>query len=133
MKKAAIYLRVSTEEQKEKQTIASQCNFSERYFAANPILVYSCYADDGISGIIPLEQRPEGARLLADARTGKIDTVFVYRLDRLGRDTILSSHPPLAPHSYTASREGSARPGLPIPRRPLARKRGRSRRCFSLV
>jgi site-specific DNA recombinase len=89
MKKAAIYLRVSTEEQKEKQTIASQRNFSERYFAANHILVYSWYADDGISGIIPLEQRPEGARLLADARAGKIDTVFVYRLDRLGRDPLL--------------------------------------------
>jgi len=84
--KAAMYLRVSTEEQKEKQTIASQRNFGERYFASHNMLVYSWYADDGVSGIIPLEQRPEGVRLLADARAGKIDTVFVYRLDRLGRD-----------------------------------------------
>ena len=37
-------------------------------------------------GILPLDQRPEGTRLLADARTGKIDTLYVYRLDRLGRD-----------------------------------------------
>jgi site-specific DNA recombinase len=84
--KAAMYLRVSTEEQKEKQTIASQRSFGERYFAAHSILIYGWYADDGVSGIIPFDQRPEGARLLADARSGRIDTVFVYRLDRLGRD-----------------------------------------------
>ncbi len=87
--KAAMYLRVSTEEQKEKQTIASQRSFGERYFAAHGILVYSWYADDGVSGIIPFDQRPEGARLLADARSGRIDTIFVYRLDRLGRDSRL--------------------------------------------
>jgi site-specific DNA recombinase len=87
--KAAMYLRVSTEEQKEKQTIATQRNFGERYFAAHDMLVYGWYADDGVSGIIPVDQRPEGARLLADARAGKIDTVFVYRLDRLGRDPLL--------------------------------------------
>ncbi|GAC1615290.1 MAG: recombinase family protein [Ktedonobacteraceae bacterium] len=87
--KAAMYLRVSTEEQKEKQSIASQRNFGERYFAAHNILVYGWYADDGLSGIIPFGQRPEGARLLADARAGKINTVFVYRLDRLGRDPLL--------------------------------------------
>lgn len=81
-----MYLRMSTEEQKEKQTIATQRNFGERYFAAHNILIYSWYADDGVSGIIPLDQRPEGIRLLADARARKIDTLFVYRLDRLGRD-----------------------------------------------
>jgi site-specific DNA recombinase len=84
--KAAMYLRVSTEEQKEKQTIASQHSYGERYFALHNIPVYRWYTDDGISGIIPFGQRPEGARLLADARAGKVDTVFVYRLDRLRRD-----------------------------------------------
>lgn len=84
--KAAMYLRVSTEEQKDKQTIASQRSYGERYCAIHNMLVYSWYTDDGISGMIPFGQRPEGMRLLADARSGKIDTVFVYRLDRLGRD-----------------------------------------------
>ncbi len=87
--KAAMYLRVSSEEQKEKQTIATQRNFGERYFATHNILVYSWYADNGISGIVPLNLRPEGARLLADARSKKIDTLFVYRLDRIGRDPLL--------------------------------------------
>ena len=84
--KAAMYLRVSTEEQREKQTITTQRNFGERYFALHNISVYSWYADDGVSGMLPLDQRPEGARLLADARAGSIDTLYVFRLDRLGRD-----------------------------------------------
>ena len=84
--KAAIYLRVSTEEQREKHSISTQRQFGERYLALHNILIYSWYPDDGVSGILPLDQRPEGARLLADARTGKIDTLYVYRLDRLGRD-----------------------------------------------
>src|SRR5439155_13854513 len=43
------------------------------------------YADDGVSGVIPLEQREQGARLLEDARAKKFDTLLVYKLDRLGR------------------------------------------------
>ena len=89
MKKAAMYLRVSTEEQVDKQTILNQRKFGERYFALHNILIYSWYADDGVSGTFSLDQRPEGAWLLADARAGKIDTLYVYKLDRLGRDSRL--------------------------------------------
>ena len=84
-----MYLRVSTEEQRAKQTIETQRRFGERYFAVQNILIYSWYVDDGVSGMIPLEQRPEGARLLSDAKAGKIDTVYVYQLDRLGRDPLV--------------------------------------------
>ena len=48
--KAAIYLRVSTEEQREKNTISTQRQFSERYLAMHNILIYSWYPDDGVSG-----------------------------------------------------------------------------------
>jgi len=89
MKKAAMYLRVSTEEQLDKQTILNQRQYGERYFALHNILIYCWYADDGVSGTLPLNQRPEGARLLANARAGKIDTLYVYKLDRLGRDSRL--------------------------------------------
>ena len=82
----APYLRVSTEEQRERQTIATQRAFSENYCNINNITVYRCYADDGVSGMIPLDQRPQGAQLLADAKAGKFDTILVYKLDRLGRD-----------------------------------------------
>jgi len=82
----AIYLRVSTDEQRERQTIATQRDFAERFCELNGVPVYAYYADDGISGTVPLEERPEGARLLHDAEAQKFDAVMVYKLDRLGRD-----------------------------------------------
>ena len=84
--KAAIYLRVSTEEQREKQSIATQRAFAESYCATHALSPYGWYEDDGVSGMIALEQRPAGARLLADGRAGKFDTIFVYKLDRFGRE-----------------------------------------------
>jgi site-specific DNA recombinase len=40
------------------------------------------YADDGVSGTIPLHERLEGRRrLLEDAKEGKFQTLLVYRLD----------------------------------------------------
>src|SRR5262245_11375888 len=52
------------------------------------------YVDDGVSGTIPLEERPQGARLLADARAGRFAEVVSYRLDRLGRSlrALLDAH-----------------------------------------
>lgn len=84
--KAAIYLRVSSEEQRERQTILTQRNLAERYCILNEITIYSWYADDGVSGTIPLDQRPEGLRLIQDAKDSKFDTIYIYRIDRLGRD-----------------------------------------------
>jgi DNA invertase Pin-like site-specific DNA recombinase len=43
---------------------------------------------DKISGMIPFEDRPNAARLLDDAKVGKIDEVEVHSIDRLGRDAI---------------------------------------------
>ena len=84
--KAAVYLRVSTDEQRERQSIRTQRDFAERYCALHEIAVYEHYSDDGVSGTIPMEDRSEGARLLQDSEDGKFGTVLVYRLDRLGRD-----------------------------------------------
>src|SRR5437763_256131 len=84
--RAAIYLRVSTEEQRERQTIATQREFASRYCDLHGIPVAAIYADDGVSGALALEARPAGAELLAAAAGGTFDAVLVYRLDRLGRD-----------------------------------------------
>ena len=40
--------------------------------------VAEIYADDGVSGTIPLHERPEGRRLLEDTKAGKFDAVLVY-------------------------------------------------------
>jgi len=83
---AAVYMRVSTEEQRERQSIATQRDFAERFCALHEIPIVDVYADDGISGTVPIEGRQEGKRLLEDARARKFDEVLVYKLDRLGRE-----------------------------------------------
>lgn len=85
----AVYLRVSTEEQRERQSIATQREFAERYCPLHTLTVYRTYADDGVSGTVPLEQRSEGSQVLREARSGKFDQLLVYKLDRLGRETRL--------------------------------------------
>ena len=85
-----IYLRVSTEEQRERQSIATQRDFSGRYCDLHQLSVHALYADDGVSGTVPLDRRPDGARLLRDARLKKFDQLLVYKLDRLGRETRLT-------------------------------------------
>ena len=47
------------------------------------------YADDGVSGTVPIEKRPEGQRILQAARRGEFNQLLIYKLDRLGRDTRL--------------------------------------------
>jgi len=85
----AIYCRVSTEEQRERQSILTQRQFADRYSALHMLTVFRVYADDGVSGTVPLEQRPEGSQILKEARLGKFDQVLIYKLDRLGRETRL--------------------------------------------
>ena len=85
----AVYLRVSTEEQRERQSIATQREFAAKYCDLHSLPVYELYADDGVTGTIPVGKRASGNRLLADAKQGKFDQVLVFKLDRLGRETSL--------------------------------------------
>jgi site-specific DNA recombinase len=84
-----IYVRVSTEEQRERQSIVTQREFGNRYCDLHQLPVHETYADDGVSGTVALELRPGGIRLLDDARQHKFDQLLVFKLDRLGRDTRL--------------------------------------------
>ena len=86
----AAYLRVSTDEQRERQTIATQRDFVERFCSFHQFTISHVYADDGVSGTVPFDRRPEGSQLLRDARLKKFDQLLVYRLDRLGRNTRLT-------------------------------------------
>ena len=85
----ALYLRVSTEEQRERQSIDTQREFGSKYTDLHELRVHKIYADDGVSGTVPIEKRPEGQRILQAARRGEFNQLLVYKLDRLGRDTRL--------------------------------------------
>ena len=87
--RVALCLRVSSEEQRERQTIETQRAFLGQYCRLYELEVAEIYADDGVSGTIPLHERPEGRRLLEDAQAGKFETLLAYRLDRLGRSLLV--------------------------------------------
>src|ERR687896_1521697 len=88
--RVALYLRVSTDEQRDRETIEIQGDFLEQYRNLYELEVAGIYKDDGVSGTIPLHERPEGRRLLQDAKAGKFGTLLVYRLDRLGRSLLVT-------------------------------------------
>lgn len=84
MKRAALYMRVSTEKQvKEGDSIAAQQSALERYAKDKGYAIYDEYIDDGISGT--KADRDEYQRMLSDIRSGGIDLVLVTKLDRIHR------------------------------------------------
>ena len=84
--RVAIYARVSTDEQADKQTIENQLVACREYCVARGLEVAAEFRDDGVSGSIPVDERSEGRRLLEVAGDGLFQHVVVYRLDRLARD-----------------------------------------------
>lgn len=75
MKQIGYYLRTSH----YLQNIATQIDKIEPE--------WTIYKDEGISGRLPFEERPQAKKLLEDVSKGKIKEVIVLRIDRLGRDT----------------------------------------------
>ena len=81
----AIYTRVSTEEQAhEGFSINAQKEKLTKYAELNEWIITDYYVDDGISGK-NLKDRPEVTRLITDVKSGKINNVLVYKLDRITR------------------------------------------------
>jgi DNA invertase Pin-like site-specific DNA recombinase len=64
----ALSLRVSSEEQRDRETIEIQDKFLDEYCRLYGLEVAGVYPDDGVSGTIPLHERPEGRGLLEDAK-----------------------------------------------------------------
>jgi len=84
---AAVYVRVSSEAQQERQTIENQIDFARKYCDLQGIEILEIYKDDGVTGTLPLQDRPAGLQLLQDAQDGKFKLLLIFKLDRLGRST----------------------------------------------
>lgn len=82
----AIYARVSTDEQREGQTIDSQIAELERFATEKQWTIAGVYKDEGWSG--GLMARPELDRLRDDASRGLFQAVLVNDVDRLARDVV---------------------------------------------
>ena len=86
--RTGIYMRLSRDDEKagESMSIENQRAMLLRYVAENGGTVAGEYADDGWSGTD--FERPGVARLLEDAKEGKIDTIIVKDRSRFGRNYI---------------------------------------------
>lgn len=78
-----IYARVSTQEQTRGYSIDEQIDRLKQYCKAIGKEDFKVYIDGGYSGA--KMQRPELQRLIEDVKSGKIEKVLVYKLDRLSR------------------------------------------------
>lgn len=85
--RAAIYVRVSTDSDAQKDSPDNQIATCKEYAQEHDMTVSSefIYNDAGVSGT-EMEQRREVQRLLHDARCGRFDVVLFVAISRFSRD-----------------------------------------------
>ena len=88
MKKAVIYLRVSTTQQVEGASLDTQQKMCQDWASRNDILVKEIYHDDGVSA--KTLDRPAMKAMLAylEANKGSVHYLITYQTDRLTRNAI---------------------------------------------
>ena len=79
--RAALYARVSTFQQTDKDSIPAQVDALKKYAEEHNYEIQDIYIDDGISGSL-LAERDELQRLLSNVEAGNIDIILVCKLDR---------------------------------------------------
>lgn len=84
--RCAIYARVSTGLDSQKDSLESQVSFFENHIKEKGWELVDVYADEGITGT-STAQREELKRLMRDAERGRFDVVLIKALSRLSRDT----------------------------------------------
>ena len=62
--RVALYMRVSSEEQKTKETIETQDDYLEEYCKLYRHEITSIYKDEAVSGTVPMSERPGLCRIL---------------------------------------------------------------------
>ncbi|MEC2074005.1 recombinase family protein [Alkalihalophilus marmarensis] len=82
--RAAIYIRVSTEEQKLGHSLEAQESMLKEFAEKKGYEIFDVYSDGGYSG--KNFDRPEIQRLFNDLTKDKIDVILVWKVDRLSRN-----------------------------------------------
>ena len=86
MKRAALYVRVSTTEQKlHGMSVDSQIQALQEYCQEHGYHIHDIYNDAGFSARKSYKKRPALQRMMEDCRNNKIDIVLFTRLDRFFR------------------------------------------------
>lgn len=82
---AAIYIRVSTEDQvRHGISLQAQEDSLKNYCNALGYQIFRIYRDEGISAK-DIAHRPEMVQMLSDAESKKFQAIFIYKLDRFSR------------------------------------------------
>ncbi len=83
MKRAALYIRVSTEEQAmHGYSLEAQRDALTKYAKEHDLFIVDYYMDEGKSARKTYTSRPEFMRLLRDVEADKLDLILFIKLDR---------------------------------------------------
>lgn len=81
------YVRVSTERQADEgESLGTQQRVIEGYAMMHGLETTAVFVERGVSGSMPLDERPEGMRLLGLLKAG--DVVITAKLDRMFRSAL---------------------------------------------
>jgi DNA invertase Pin-like site-specific DNA recombinase len=83
-KRAALYVRVST----DRQTVENQVAALTRVAEARGWQIVETFNDAGISGAKGRKDRPGLDQMLKDAQRGRFDVVMAWAIDRVGRSLV---------------------------------------------
>jgi DNA invertase Pin-like site-specific DNA recombinase len=87
-KKACAYARVSTDQDKQEESLQNQINYYKNLISNNPEYEYlGVFADRGITGTTG--NRPEFQRMLELCREGRIDLIITKSISRFARNTAI--------------------------------------------
>ena len=86
LKKAALYIRVSTRYQIDKDSLPFQKQKLIDYCEFMGIKDYEVYADEGFSG--KNTDRPSFQRMMSELRNGDISHIIVWKVDRISRNLL---------------------------------------------
>ena len=88
MKKIAVYARVSTDHEDQKNSVENQELYFKDYISKEDgWQLYKMYADEGISGT-SLKHREQFNRMIEDAKKGKFDVILTKEVCRFARNTL---------------------------------------------
>ena len=88
MKRIAVYARVSTDHEDQKNSVENQELYFKDYIAKEEEWeLYKMYADEGISGT-SLKRREQFNRMMADAMQNKFDIILTKEVCRFARNTV---------------------------------------------
>jgi len=85
MKKCYLYLRTSGDDGRDKAGLPVQRADCTSFAARSSLEIVAEFADDGVTGKLPMHARPQGKLLIAALLADGVKTVLTYDAKRIGR------------------------------------------------